>query len=212
MIVLITLTTAGSDTGPFNLYSNVDGFTNVITSGISKAALLSGYTATVPDGTTYVLLKSTGACKRDLYLDVSGAPTPITTTTTSTTTIIPPPPTSTLTFENYEGGYFIFTLTNALSVPVTITTANVDGSHVNNCGPYEESDDIAGNPITIPAGMNYGSGPGNSPMTCSVNSWKRRSPIVVSGVGVLTNGQTVNIGGTIVTVIINGACENNYAC
>jgi hypothetical protein len=83
MTVLITLTTAGDNTGPFNLYSNEDGFSTIITSGISRAELLAGYEATVPNGTTEVLLQSVGACDRDLYLLVTGAPT--TTSTTSTT-------------------------------------------------------------------------------------------------------------------------------
>jgi len=94
MTTLITLTLAGSDTGPFNIYSNVDGFTTPTATGISRATLLAGYSATVPDGTVQVLVKSIGACQRDLYLVVSGAPIPITTSTTSTTststTIIPP--------------------------------------------------------------------------------------------------------------------------
>jgi hypothetical protein len=89
MTTLITLTLAGSDTGPFSIYSNVDGFTTPTVTGISRATLLAGYTATVPDNTTQVLVKSTGACLRNLYLTVSGAPTPTTTTTSSTTTVTP---------------------------------------------------------------------------------------------------------------------------
>jgi hypothetical protein len=89
MTTLITLTLAGSDTGPFSIYSNVDGFTTPTVTGISRATLLAGYTATVPDGTVQVLVRSTGECDRDLYLTVSGAPTPTTTTTTSTTLPVP---------------------------------------------------------------------------------------------------------------------------
>ena len=89
MTALITLTLAGSDTGPFSIYSNVDGFTTPTVTGISRTTLLAGYTATLPDGTVQVLVKSTGACSRNLYLPVSGAPTPSTTTTTSTTLPVP---------------------------------------------------------------------------------------------------------------------------
>lgn len=85
MTILITLTLAGTDTGPFDIYSNTNGFATPAITGVSRAALVSGYTATLPDGTTEVLVKSIGLCKRDLYLDVSGAPIPISTTTTSTT-------------------------------------------------------------------------------------------------------------------------------
>lgn len=83
MVVLITLTVAGSDTGPFNLYSDTDGYTVPFEVGVSKAALLGGYTSIlVPLGTTIVRVSSEGICPNSLDL-------PITTTTTTTTTILP---------------------------------------------------------------------------------------------------------------------------
>lgn len=52
MTVLITLTLAGSDTGPFDLYSNADGYTTAFETGISRAALIAGYTSNLaPIGT-----------------------------------------------------------------------------------------------------------------------------------------------------------------
>ena len=85
MIVTITLTTAGSDTGPFNLYSDVDGFTSPFQTGVARSVLVEGLTTgTVPDGTTEILVQSTGTCERDLYLTVEGESTTTTTTTTST--------------------------------------------------------------------------------------------------------------------------------
>jgi len=100
MNVLITLTLAGADTGPFNLYSDVDGYTTAFETGVSRAALLAGYiSTTVPADTLQVMVESVGTCNRQLYLLVSGAPTTTTTTststststTTSTTTIAPSP-------------------------------------------------------------------------------------------------------------------------
>lgn len=86
MTVLITLTTAGSNTGPFNIYSNIDNYTTAFVTGVATSALVAGYTSSLaPDGTTNVLVRSTGACIRDLYLPVSGAPTTTTTSTSSTT-------------------------------------------------------------------------------------------------------------------------------
>ena len=100
MTVIITLTLAGSDTGPFNLYSNVDGYTTAFETGVSRAALVAGYTSILaPEGTTEVLVRSTGVCQRDLYLVVSGAPTTTTTSTSSTST------TSTSTTPNPEELY-----------------------------------------------------------------------------------------------------------
>lgn len=98
MTVTITLTLAGSDTGPFNLYSDVDGYSSAFQSGVAKSILEAGFTTgTVPDGTTNILVKSTGVCQRNLYLNVAGAPSTTTTTstaapstTTTTSTGVPP--------------------------------------------------------------------------------------------------------------------------
>ena len=80
MTVLITLTTAGSDSGPFDLYSNLDGYTSAFESGVSKSALLAGYSsALVPDFTTTVRVKSNGVCTN--YVDILLESTTTTTTT-----------------------------------------------------------------------------------------------------------------------------------
>lgn len=76
MTVLLTLTTAGADSGPFNLYSDVDGFTSAFEVGVAKASLEAGYASSlVPDYTTVVRVLSTGACTNyiDILLD---SPTP----------------------------------------------------------------------------------------------------------------------------------------
>ena len=86
MTVLITLTVAGADSGPFNLYSNLDGFTAAFETGVSKASLLAGYpSALVPDYTTTIRVKSDGVCVN--YVDILLEST--TSTTTSSTTIEP---------------------------------------------------------------------------------------------------------------------------
>jgi hypothetical protein len=91
MTVLITLTTAGTDTGPFDLYSNLDGYVSAFETGVSKAALVAGYSsALVPNGTSTIRIKSTGVCVN--YIDVTVTTTTTTSstsTTTSTTTIEP---------------------------------------------------------------------------------------------------------------------------
>jgi hypothetical protein len=82
MTALITLTTAGADSGPFNLYSDIDGYTSAFESGVSKSALLAGYSSSVvPDYTTIVRILSTGVCTN--YIDVT-LTSPSTTTTTTT--------------------------------------------------------------------------------------------------------------------------------
>jgi hypothetical protein len=81
MFVFITLTSAGADAGPFNLYSDADGFVSPFAIGVSKAALLAGYAATAPAGTTTVRIISTGVCTN--FIDVA-----ISATTTTTTTVV----------------------------------------------------------------------------------------------------------------------------
>jgi hypothetical protein len=84
MTVLIQLTTAGLDTGPFNLYSDIDSFGIPFEVGVSKSALLAGHLSSlVPDFTTTIKV-----CSTSLYcsncIDVTVEPLP-TTTSTSTT-------------------------------------------------------------------------------------------------------------------------------
>jgi hypothetical protein len=82
MTVLITLTIAGANTGPFNLYSDVDGFVAPFESGVSKSALLAGYISVlVPLGTTTIRVVSFGECTNTTDISV------ITTTTTTTTSV-----------------------------------------------------------------------------------------------------------------------------
>lgn len=89
MTVLITLTVAGADSGPFDLYSDVDGFVSAFETGVAKASLLAGYSSSlVPNGATVIRVKSTGICTN--YIDIPIAPIPTTTTTTTTTAFVPP--------------------------------------------------------------------------------------------------------------------------
>ena len=89
MTVLVTLTLAGIDTGPFDLYSDADGFLVPLAIGISKVALQAGYSLTgVPDGATIIRAQSQGICTNFIDMFISGTITTTTSTssTTSTTT------------------------------------------------------------------------------------------------------------------------------
>jgi hypothetical protein len=82
MTITITLSAAGIDTGPFSLFSDVDGYTTAFVTGVSRTDLLAGYTTTLaPVGTTIVRVQSNGLCTNfiDITLDL-----PTTTTTTTT--------------------------------------------------------------------------------------------------------------------------------
>lgn len=83
MTALITLTVAGTDSGPFSLYSNLDVFTAPFETGVVKAGLLAGYsTSFVPDGTTIIRVLSEGPlCTNYINIILDKV------TTTTTTTI-----------------------------------------------------------------------------------------------------------------------------
>jgi len=69
MTIKITLTTAEADTGPFDLYSNVDAFMSSFDVDITQGQLLAGYTTSdAPDGTTIVRVQSKGNCTS--YVDI----------------------------------------------------------------------------------------------------------------------------------------------
>ena len=86
LTVLITLTTAGADTGNFSLYSDVSGYTVAFETGVAKSALEAGYVSSlVPTSTSVIRVKSEATCKN--YIDIPVVET--TTTTTTTTTIAP---------------------------------------------------------------------------------------------------------------------------
>jgi hypothetical protein len=137
--VTITLTTAGTDTGPFNLYSDVDGFVSAFETGVSKAALLSGYTTSlVPNGTTIIRVMSNSAlCTNYIDITISGECTTTTSTssttttststststTTSTTTEVPPTTTTTTTTEPPPT-----TTTTTTEAPLDCTQYDVVGS------------------------------------------------------------------------------------
>jgi hypothetical protein len=86
MTVLITLTTYGSDTGPFDIYSNATGSFVIVEQGVSKNDLIVGYELVVPDNTTQIKVESTGVCTNDIVLGVTPLPTTTTTSSSSTTT------------------------------------------------------------------------------------------------------------------------------
>jgi hypothetical protein len=95
MTVLITLTTAGTDSGPFDLYSDLDGYLSAFESGVSKSSLEAGYASSlVPDYTNIIRVKSNGVfCTNFVNITVGSTTTTTTTTstsTTTTTTVTPP--------------------------------------------------------------------------------------------------------------------------
>jgi hypothetical protein len=109
--LLITLTTAGSDTGPFNLYSNVDGYLVPFETNVPKASLQAGYLSMlVPDGAYIIQVKSENAlCSNYVNLVLATTTTSTSsTTTTSTTTALP---VMVVNNDSVEGGLSITNVT-----------------------------------------------------------------------------------------------------
>lgn len=89
MTGLITLTTAGADTGPFNLFSDADNFVTPFATNISRTSLMGGYTSSnIPNTTTIVRVQSIGVCSN--HVDIALFVTTTTTTSTTTTTTTSP--------------------------------------------------------------------------------------------------------------------------
>jgi len=114
-IIISLVIPAGSQVGPFDLYSNVDGYTTPFETGINASEFLSpGYTTTPPDGATYIRVKSTGSC--DTFIDLENLCQPTTTTTTSSST------STTTTSSTSTTTSTSSTTTTTTTVPPTTTT------------------------------------------------------------------------------------------
>ena len=58
--IIIQASYVGDDAGPFNLFSQVNGFTEAFETGVTKNQLLAGFVSyNVPVGTTVVRVMST---------------------------------------------------------------------------------------------------------------------------------------------------------
>lgn len=87
MTILIDLSVAGINTGPFNLYSDADDYTSAFALNVTRQQLLDGYPAVVTAGTTNIKLQSlSDICPNDTILPVSTTTSTTSTSTSSTTT------------------------------------------------------------------------------------------------------------------------------
>jgi len=140
--VLITLTTAGLDTGPFNLYSDADGYVTPFETGVTKVALVAGYTSTVvPDAATIIRVVSTGVCTN--FIDLSITVVPTTTTTTSSTST-----SSTTTTTSTSST----TTTTTTAAPLTVTIdacANVQADSSGDVVAYAYATAPVATTITV---------------------------------------------------------------
>ena len=198
--ILLTLTTAGPGTGPFDLYcvSSTGVVTGPFESNVDKSLLLAGYVVNdLPVGCQTVRVKSNSvSCKNyiDLSLPVTTtttvAPTTTSTTTipvTTTTTIILVPtttttiPTTTTTTSNITTTTTIIptttttsTSTTSTSTTSTTSTSSTSTTSTTTCNPVTAKIQMVYNPvaeeITFNLYDNVTSLPLNSPIDFDIDA------------------------------------------
>jgi hypothetical protein len=209
MTVLITLTTAGTDTGPFNLYSNVDGFITPFATGVSRSALLAGYSATtVPNGTTTIRVMSTGTCTNYIDISVTTTTTTSTSSTTSTTTTGVPTTTSTTTTSAPGNNFFVVnggtigSITDVTESGLQFYTINV-GSYPVGASQTLEGTHAGLSSATIDVAITT---TGNGCLTLYINTVQQaQQNVTVSGTYNFA-GVTFTSGDIVEIELIDGTC------
>jgi len=204
LTVIITLTTAGADTGNFNLYSDVDGYTAAFETGVLKTSLQAGYTSyLVPNGTTIIRVKSDATCTN--YVDIPLVE-PTTSTTTSTTTAPPYIATMTFTTQHVGGDYETYmTVTYGALLDSLTASGTVQGYTDTGCSVTSDTGTFAA--LTVNPGPTYyafTSISGNPH-----NDWQSRklTSLTVEGISIISNPQDIVVGGNTYRIIGLNICE-----
>jgi hypothetical protein len=115
-------------------------------------------------------------------------------------------------------GQFTFILDNPLLADVIISRAGVDGSSGYSCNTFDEFDGFNYPQTAITAGntLGYMQGTPNGGLSCCIGSYKKNNSLIiydtVLGYILVSNGSTVNIGGTPVHILIDWITCNPYEC
>ena len=127
--------------GPFDLYSDVDGYAVPFETGILASEFVApGYITTPPVGTDYVRVQSNGVtCKTFIELKNICQPTTTTTTssststsTTTSTTTIPPTTTTTTTCDCSLNGLSAVFVTPPTTTTTTSSNPSVDPGGISS--------------------------------------------------------------------------------
>lgn len=176
MTTIITIVIPiGGDAGPFNLYSNIDGFITPFETNISAAALEAGYTSSlVPNGTTVIRIKSITPCTN--YIDVIINLITTTTTSTSSTTTTSTSTSSTTTTTTTAVPGPTTTTTTTCKVPVFAPT-NLNVDTYRNGDPIPEYVSVGTGPnagwaaLTTGAWCHYNNDPANDALYGKIYNW-----------------------------------------
>ena len=68
---ILQITIIGTDTGPFNIYTDADGYVSPIATDVLRDELLSGYIlSNIPNDATELRVVSVGECKGVASLNI----------------------------------------------------------------------------------------------------------------------------------------------
>ncbi len=197
------------DNTKFSNQKSTDGVKTIYTSGYNYLPYL--YFSGSQQNLSF-FLSSTSNYDIFKYNNASSSYIPVTLASSSD------PASSTLSYLQYIGGTFIFTLSNAIySTDITIISASVIGyANIGSCGIQTESDLLGSNGV-IYSGSTIGSGEGKVRMTCDVHSYSRGEEIIIQNstpTGSLSHGSTFTIAGcsTTFTLSSNTFNCNSYEC
>jgi len=152
MTVLITLTTAQTDTGPFDLYTNVDSYVTPFVTNVSRSALLSGYSsALVPDGALVIRVKSKGVCTN--YIDITLTHITTTTSSSSSTSTSSTSSTSTSSTSSTTSTSSSSTTTTTLTTLCNARIYNYQSFQCSTCTPIGSG--FINNAFDLTIGMYY---------------------------------------------------------
>lgn len=206
--VTITLTSAGLDTGPFDLYSDADGYVTPFETGVLKVLLVAGYTSVlVPDGATIIRVVSTGICTNFVDLPINV----ISPTTTTTTTTIAPLAVVNVTADTKEAapsqGYLQF---YAVVTSGTTLDALTFSGTLKRYFDFGCTSEIAGTCVfsletLAPAGVVLQSGPLCDYVGLGALSTKLTS-LTINGIPIISNDQTITVGGNSYRIVGYGDC------
>lgn len=198
--VIITLTDLGGLVGPFDLYSNLDGYTTPFETNIPASSFVYGYyTTSLPYGTTIIKVKSDGGCINFLNLEIAGLPTftPTATNTPSPTATLPVTPSNTPSITPTNTMTPTMTQTpnaTATQTPSNTPTPSNSGSGSKSLVIYVRDVATIQQSVTLFYSVNYGSNiniPGATavilPISCS-------QIYTISG---LNAGDVITIGSSI---------------
>ena len=154
---IITLTTAGTDTGPFNLLSDVDSYATPFETNVAKSSLIAGYTTNlIPDAATIIRVQSSSSlCTNFINLTYPTISTTTTTTTTTapttsttTTTTTVAPTTSTTTTTTTAAPTTSTTTTTTTAAPTTSTTTTTTTANPSGSLFFDASTGVGGYSVT----------------------------------------------------------------